>query len=103
LTRVDEEAKAIGWSKKVDRGFPSLESNRGPSAFVRTLSYHFPRAGDTLRKFAKPRRIGAQSALVLVERGRMKCERETIETDEGGRPGRLRWDGGPPPDARVFV
>lgn len=47
ITLVDEFAEAIGLPEKVDRELPAPGPNRGidPSAYVRTLIYHFSEGG----------------------------------------------------------
>jgi len=47
IALIDEFAQAIGLPEKVDREFPAAGLNRGidPSAYVRTLVYHFSEGG----------------------------------------------------------
>ena len=47
IALVDEFVEAIGLPEKVDGEFPAPGSNRGidPSAYLRTLTYHFSEGG----------------------------------------------------------
>jgi len=71
LAIVDEYAEAIGLSEKVDREFPSPGSNRGidPSAYVRTLAFHFSEGG---RHIGEVRQIKTDEGFrALVDIGQM--------------------------------
>jgi len=68
---VDEFGEAIGLPEKIEEEFPAPGSNRGidPSAYVRTLIYHFSEGG---RHIEDTRQIKADEGFrSLIDMGRM--------------------------------
>lgn len=69
IALIDEFTEAIGLSEKVDGEFPAPGSNRGidPSAYVRTLTYHFSEGGRHIEEVRRIKTDEGFRALVGIE------------------------------------
>ena len=88
---VEKFGKAVGLSEKVEEKFPVPDPNRGidPSAYVRTLIYHFQRVVVTLRAPGRSRSKRGFGRLSVS--GRWSVPTRLASSDRKLRRGKRRF------------